>query len=31
MSYLDFLVDGIMRGVSLIVLGFTKLYGWIAR
>jgi len=31
MSYLDFLVDGIMRSVSLIVLGFTKLYGWIAR
>jgi len=31
MSYLGFLVDGIMRSVSLIVLGAGKLYGMIVR
>jgi hypothetical protein len=31
MSYLDFLVDGIMRSISLIVVGISKLYGLIAQ
>ena len=31
MSYLDFLVDGIIRSISLIVLGTSKLYGLIVR
>jgi len=31
MSYLAFLVDGIMKSVGLIVVGTAKLYGWIAN
>jgi len=31
MSYPAYLIDGIMRSMRLIVLGITKLYGWIAQ
>jgi hypothetical protein len=31
MSYLDFLVDGIMKSIGLIVLGVSKLYGLLAQ
>lgn len=31
MSYLAFLVDGIMKSVGLIMLGFGKLFGWLAK
>jgi hypothetical protein len=30
MSYLRFLVDGIMKSVGIIMLGFGKLFGWLA-
>ena len=31
MSYPAYLIDGIMRSMRLIVLGITKLYGWIVK
>jgi hypothetical protein len=31
MSYLRFLVDGIMRSIGIIMLGIGKLFGWLAK
>jgi hypothetical protein len=31
MNYIAFLVDGIMRSISLVMLGAGKLYGWIVK